>query len=86
MADRIETKIREGISDIEYFSLKDQSDGCGAKFICIIVSKEFEDVKLLDRQRRVNEILSKEIAEIHAFELKTWTPKQWESKKSEYEN
>ena len=64
--------------------MTDQSDGCGAKFICIIVSKEFEDVKLLDRQRRVNDILEQEISEVHAFELKTWTPKQWEGKKADY--
>ena len=53
----LESKIKEGISEIEHFSLEDQSDGCGAKFLCIIVSSEFNDMKLLDRQRKVNDIL-----------------------------
>ena len=78
--------MKEGIKDIEHFDLKDQTNGCGcgAKFACIIVSPEFKDIKLLDRQRKVNEILEKEISELHAFELKTWTPEQWEKKKADY--
>ena len=85
MAERIESKVKDNITDIEHFSIADQSDGCGAKFLWIIVSKIFEDMKLLDRQRKVTEILDQEIGEVHAFELKTWTPKQWENKKSDYQ-
>jgi stress-induced morphogen len=32
----------------------------------------------------VNEILAEEIGKIHAFELKTWTSQQWETKKGEF--
>ncbi|CAI2384651.1 unnamed protein product [Moneuplotes crassus] len=81
MQDRIESKIKEGFKDLEFFHLKDQSDGCGAKFFCIVISEEFEGLKLLDRQRKVNDLISDEISEVHALELKTWTPKQWETKK-----
>jgi TatD DNase family protein len=30
-------------------------------------------------------ILAEEIAQVHAFELKTWTPDLWEKKRAEYE-
>jgi stress-induced morphogen len=70
----IETKIKEGIEGVSEFKLQDMSDGCGQKFFCVIIASEFEEVGLLDRQRKVNKILEAEIASIHAFELKTWTP------------
>ena len=50
----------------------------------IVVAVEFTELKLLERQQKVNEILAEEIAQVHAFELKTWTPDVWEKKKSEY--
>jgi stress-induced morphogen len=48
----------------------DLSDGCGAKFELIIASDTFEGVGLLDRQRRINEILKEEMKTIHALSLK----------------
>ena len=80
---RIEEKVRAGL-DVSDFLLQDKSGGCGQSFLLIVISQAFKDVKLLDRQRQVNEILSQEIQELHALELKTWTPEQWESKKSQY--
>lgn len=32
----------------------------------------------------MNEILAAEIAQVHAFELKTWTLDVWDKKKDEY--
>jgi len=49
----------------------------------VVVAEEFNDMKLLARQQKVNEILSEEISKIHALELKTWTAEQWEKKKPE---
>ena len=37
-------------------------------------------VGLLDRQRKVNEVLDEEMKVIHALTMKTWTPKQFEKK------
>ena len=59
--------------------------GCGLKLFCLIVASEFDGVALIDRQRKVQEILAEEIAKIHAFELKTWTPEQWGKKKDTFE-
>ena len=50
------------------------SDGCGAKFECVIVSEKFEGVQLLERHRMVNNLLPMD--EIHALQMKTWTPAQ----------
>ena len=37
---------------------------------------------LLDRQRAVNTCLAEEMKIIHALQMKTWTPSQFEQKKS----
>ena len=36
--------------------VEDQSDGCGGKFAALIVSKQFEGKKLLERHRLVSEV------------------------------
>jgi len=38
---------------------------------------------LLDRHRMVNDTIKEQMKEIHALTLKTWTPEQWEQKKTE---
>ena len=58
----------------------------GAKFEMIIVSEKFVGVKLLERQRLVQGALGDKMNEIHAITMKTWTPEQWEKKKSNYES
>ena len=55
----------------------DVSDGCGAKFDCIIVSPEFDGKPLIERHRMVNSVLAEELKAIHAFTMKTLTPDQW---------
>ncbi|RLN55054.1 hypothetical protein BBJ28_00004332 [Nothophytophthora sp. Chile5] len=35
---------------------------------------------LLERQRRVNDCLKEEMTRIHALQMKTWTPAQYEQK------
>ena len=60
--------------------VKDNSDGCGLKFEVVIVSTQFQGKRLLDRHRMVHECLAKELELIHAFQQKTYTPEQWESR------
>ncbi len=73
-------KLEANLEGVEHCTVKDVSDGCGAKFEAVIVAKEFEGVPLIKRHRRVNEILESEIKEIHAWSMKTWTPEQFKDK------
>ena len=61
----------------------DVSDGCGAKFECIIVSALFDGKSMLERHRLVNQSLSEEMKSIHAFSMRTLTPNQWEKIKQQ---
>jgi len=77
----LEAIIKERLQ-ATYCEVVDQSGGCGAKYEVKIVSKLFEGVPLLQRHRLVNEALKEEIAQMHAFSQKTFTPEQWEKQKS----
>ncbi|KNC75507.1 hypothetical protein SARC_11971, partial [Sphaeroforma arctica JP610] len=60
--------------------VKDISGGCGASFECVIVSSQFQGKAPLARQRAVNAILKDELAEVHAFVQRCYTPEQWAKK------
>lgn len=51
-------------------------------FEAIIVSPIFEKKMTLARHRLVNGVLKQEIAAIHAWTSKCFTPEEWEKKKS----
>ena len=50
-------------------------------FEAIIVSAQFEKKMTLARHRLVNAALKEEIATIHAWTPKCFTPAEWEKKK-----
>jgi len=78
--DQIEKKLSETLST-SHVKVVDLSDGCGAKFDCLVVSEKFEGVGLLQRHRMVNGALAEELKSIHALTLKTLTPEQWEKQR-----
>ena len=49
----------------------------------IHISLPSTGMKLLARQRAVNEALAEEMPAIHAFTMKTWTPEQFAKKQAE---
>ncbi|CAH2354993.1 bolA-like protein 2 [[Candida] railenensis] len=68
--DRIETTLVQ---------VEDMSGGCGQAFAVIIVSPLFKGKNKLMRHRLVNSSLKEEIASIHAFTQKGFTPEEWEA-------
>jgi len=66
-----------------YVAVEDISGGCGQSFEAIVVSSEFEKKTALARHRLVNSALKEEIASIHAWTAKCYTPEQWEKMKAE---
>ena len=58
------------------------SGGCGQMFEAIIVSPQFAKKTTLARHRLVNATLKQEIAAIHAWTPKCFTPEEWEKKQS----
>jgi stress-induced morphogen len=55
--------------------------GCGQMFEAVIVSPQFAKKTTLARHRLVNNTLKQEIAAIHAWTPKCFTPEEWEKKR-----
>ncbi|UZJ51309.1 hypothetical protein CBS101457_000629 [Exobasidium rhododendri] len=73
----LETAIRSKVNSISALVVSDVSGGCGQAYDVIIVSEVFEGLNTLKRHRLINDLLKVEIAQLHAFSQKTYTPKQY---------
>lgn len=72
----LEASLTERLGAI-HVEVEDMSGGCGQAFQAIIVSPQFDKKTLLARHRLVNSALKDEIAAIHAWTPKCYTPEQW---------
>ncbi|KAI9654370.1 MAG: hypothetical protein M1821_006686 [Bathelium mastoideum] len=68
--------------EAQHVQIEDLSGGCGQMFEAIIVSPQFAKKTTLARHRLVNGVLKEEIAAIHAWTPKCYTPEEWEKKGS----
>ncbi|KAL8706201.1 MAG: hypothetical protein Q9201_000707 [Fulgogasparrea decipioides] len=67
----------------EHVDIEDMSGGCGQAFNAMIVSSQFEKKTTLARHRLVNSALKEEIAAIHAWTPKCFTPEEWQKRQNE---
>ncbi len=79
----IETKLHEAFNPA-YLWVENESymhnvpAGSESHFKVIVVSDVFEGLRLIQRHRKVNQILSEELAgKIHALSIHTWTEEEW---------
>lgn len=73
--------IKSRLNAVEV-EVQDMSGGCGQAYAVIIVSDIFANKNKLARHRMVNNALSEEIAQIHAFTQKVFTVDEWNTQKS----
>lgn len=78
-------KVKQQYPNAIECSIVDHSDGCGAKLELTVVSDSFDGMMLLKRHREIQNHLKEKglFDEIHALQIKAWTPSQWEKKKGE---
>ena len=85
----VEKKIEHTLSDnfnlshLEVINESHMHSGPNTEshFKVILVSDEFEDVKLVQRHRRINELLKFELENgVHALSLHLFTKKEWKDK------
>ncbi|KAG8904200.1 hypothetical protein FRB99_002103 [Tulasnella sp. 403] len=81
----LEAALKRAFPEMTYLEIMDTSSGCGASYAVIIVNPTFEGKLTLARHRLVNQLLKDEIAQLHAFSQKTYTPTQWEVIKAKAE-
>ena len=74
--DLVHNLIKEKLQP-SHLTVEDVSDGCGAKFNCVVVSSQFEGKPLLERHRMVHNALEGIISSIHALTMRTYTAEQF---------
>ncbi len=80
---QIESKLTNGFELLHLEVLNESGGhnvppGSESHFKVVLVSSEFEDVRLLARHRRVNEVLAQELAgSVHALAIHTYTSAEW---------
>ncbi len=86
MQEVIETKLAIGLGP-DHLEVVNESDnhnvptGSESHFKVVLVSAEFEDLRLIDRHRKVNEILVDELKNhIHALAIHTYTKPEWKKR------
>lgn len=83
IASAIEEKLLSAFSPLHLDVINESNNhnvppGSESHFKVTIVSKDFEDERLIKRHRAVNSVLSEELSEkIHALALHTYTEKEW---------
>ncbi|CEP23298.1 unnamed protein product [Cyberlindnera jadinii] len=82
-AESLKLIIQERLQTDEVY-VEDLSGGCGQAIAVIIVSSQFQGKNKLARSRLVNSLLKEEIAAIHAFQQKTFTPEEWVTQRANY--
>ncbi|KIM37930.1 hypothetical protein M413DRAFT_448191 [Hebeloma cylindrosporum] len=73
----LEKAIKRAIP-VTHLEIEDQSSGCGENYAIVLVSEAFQGKTTLARHRMVNDLLKDQIAQMHAFSQKTYTPTQYE--------
>ena len=57
-------------------------EGDGRHFFATIISDEFNGLRLIQRHKKVYDVLGDRMREeIHALSMKTLTPQEWDTKK-----
>lgn len=82
-SDSLRQIISERLNTTECY-VEDMSGGCGQAFAVIIVTNEFNGLNKLKRSRLVNGKLKDEIASIHAFTQKNFTPEEFQVQRSNF--
>ena len=82
----IEAKVRDALAPT-YLDVLNESHmhsvppGSESHFKLVIVSTKFENLSRLQRHRKVNEILARELKEdLHALSMETHTAQEWEQR------
>jgi len=85
MQQTISQKIQDAINPL-HLEVENESHmhnvpaGSESHFKILVVSDEFDGQMLIKRHRRINQVLSDELQQIHAMALHTMTPAEWAEK------
>ena len=72
----VATVLKAGL-DASHVEVQAEGSGCGQKLQILVVAKDFEGLTMIKQHRLVNTVAKDELAKVHAFNVKTYTPAKW---------
>ena len=86
MQNHLEDQLQLALAP-DYFEVVNESSqhsglATESHFKIVVVSSNFDEMKLIDRHRFINKLFSDELKHIHALAMHTYTPKEWEKRKA----
>jgi len=73
----VATALRANVAGASHVEVLAEGSGCGQKLKIVIVATAFEGLPMLKQHRLVNAAAKDELAKVHAFNVKTYTPAKW---------
>nr|CDJ92857.1 BolA protein domain containing protein [Haemonchus contortus] len=64
-----------------HLEVKDLSDGCGAKFLIVVVSDAFVGKRVIECHRLVQDSIADIMPKIHAVTIQPYTEEKWKAAK-----
>ena len=74
---QLETAFNPTYLEVINESHNHSGEATESHFKLIVVSEEFEGLKLIDRHRKINALFREELQSIHALSMHTYTPEEW---------
>ena len=72
----VATVLKAGL-DASRVEVQAEGSGCGQKLQIRVVAKDFEGLTMIKQHRLVNTVAKDELAKVHAFNVKTYSPAKW---------
>ena len=72
----VATALKAGL-DASRVEVTAEGSGCGQKLQILVVAKDFEGLTMIKQHRLVNTVAKDELAKVHAFNVKTYSPAKW---------
>lgn len=80
LTDQLNTALSPAHLEVINESANHAGPATESHFKLIVVSEKFNDLKLIERHRFINQLFKEELNHIHALAMHTYTPVEWQNK------
>jgi len=82
LTEQLQTALSPSHLEVVNESSNHSGPATESHFKLVVVSKVFEEMKLVDRHRFINKLFKEELTNIHALAMHTYTPSEWKARRS----
>ena len=80
LTEQLQTELSPSHLEVINESHHHSGSASDSHFKLIVVSDYFNDLKLIERHRFINQLFKEEMTHIHALAMHTYTPDEWQMK------